>query len=44
MGDALVAALAAALGDRWDDETEEAWRMAFNLTAESMMEGADRLR
>jgi nitric oxide dioxygenase len=44
MGDALLAALAAALGDGWDDETEEAWRMAFNLTAESMMEGADRLR
>jgi hemoglobin-like flavoprotein len=44
MGDALLAALSAALGDQWDDDTEEAWRMAFNLTAESMMEGADRLR
>jgi nitric oxide dioxygenase len=40
MGDALLAALAAALGESWDDETEEAWRMAFNLTAESMLEGA----
>ncbi|HZP29682.1 MAG TPA: globin domain-containing protein [Acidimicrobiia bacterium] len=40
MGDALLAALEAALGERWDDELAEAWREAFRLTAESMLEGA----
>ena len=40
MGNALVAALAAALGSRWTDEVEEAWSLAYNLTAETMMLGA----
>jgi hemoglobin-like flavoprotein len=40
MGDALLAALAAALGPAWDAETEEAWRLAYNLTAETMLSGA----
>ena len=40
MGDALVAALADALGPEWNDEVEEAWRLAYNLTAETMMSGA----
>jgi hemoglobin-like flavoprotein len=39
MGEALLAALAAALGPEWTDEMAEAWRMAYNLTAESMMAG-----
>ena len=41
MGDALLCALAAALGDRWNDEVAEAWRLAYNLTAETMMDGRD---
>ncbi len=40
MGDALLASLAAASGDRWSTEIEEAWTMAYNLTAEIMMMGA----
>jgi hemoglobin-like flavoprotein len=40
MGDALLAALEAALADEWTPEAAEAWRMAYNLTAESMMAGA----
>ena len=40
MGDALLASLAAAIGDRWSTEIEEAWTMAYNLTAEIMMMGA----
>ena len=40
MGDALLAALQYALGDRWDSDVEAAWREAFRLTAESMLEGA----
>jgi nitric oxide dioxygenase len=40
MGNALVAALADALGSRWTEEVEEAWSLAYNLTAETMMLGA----
>jgi nitric oxide dioxygenase len=40
MGDALLASLASALGERWTSEVEEAWRLAYNLTAETMMLGA----
>lgn len=40
MGDALLASVASALGDRWTTEVEEAWRLAYNLTAETMMLGA----
>jgi hemoglobin-like flavoprotein len=40
MGDALLAALGAALGPDWDDETHEAWGLAYNLTAETMLSGA----
>ncbi len=40
MGDALHAALEAAIGDAWSDEVEEAWRLAYNLTAETMLQGA----
>jgi nitric oxide dioxygenase len=37
MGDALIAALEAALGPAWTVEAEHAWRLAYNLTAETMM-------
>jgi hemoglobin-like flavoprotein len=40
MGDALLASLRAAVGDAWDEQVEEAWRLAYNLTAETMMLGA----
>ena len=40
MGDALLASLRAALGDAWTDEVEQAWTLAYNLTAETMMLGA----
>ena len=40
MGKALMAAFAAELGDRWTPEVEEAWQLAYNLTAESMLLGA----
>jgi hemoglobin-like flavoprotein len=40
MGDALVAALANALGPAWTPEVEEAWTMAYALTAETMLAGA----
>jgi nitric oxide dioxygenase len=37
VGEALVAALADVLGVRWDDETESAWRDAYDLVAETML-------
>lgn len=40
VGEALFAALAAVLGDRFDTQTCEAWRVAYNLVAETMLEGA----
>jgi hemoglobin-like flavoprotein len=40
MGQALLSALAEALGERWTSEVEEAWALAYNLTAEMMMTGA----
>jgi hemoglobin-like flavoprotein len=40
MGDALSGALAEALGSGWTDDVDEAWTMAYNLTAELMMTGA----
>ncbi len=36
-GEALLGALAAHLGPRWDPATEAAWRRAYNLVAEIMM-------
>lgn len=40
MGDALLGALAGALGDAWTAETEQAWALAYHLTAEAMQQGA----
>ena len=44
LGDALLAALAAILGDRFDARTREAWALAYNLVAETMLEGAAAAR
>ncbi len=41
VGQALIRALAANLGEGWDDELEAAWRRAYNLVAELMMEAAE---
>ena len=40
MGQALMASLGSALGERWTPEVEEAWGLAYNLMAETMMTGA----
>jgi hemoglobin-like flavoprotein len=40
MGDALLASLAAQLGDRWTPAVEEAWTLAYSLISESMLAGA----
>ena len=42
--DALLAALAAVLGDSFDAPTREAWARAYNLVAEIMLEGAASAR
>lgn len=44
VGDALLAALAAVLGDSFDAETREAWTLAYNLVAETMLDGAAAAR
>jgi hemoglobin-like flavoprotein len=40
VGDALLAALAAVLGEAFDAATREAWVVGYNLVAETMLEGA----
>jgi hemoglobin-like flavoprotein len=44
VGESLCAALAAVLGDQFDDATREAWVLAFNIVAETMLEGAAAAR
>jgi hemoglobin-like flavoprotein len=44
LGGALLAALAAELGDSFDAQTSEAWALAYNLVAETMLEGAAAAR
>jgi hemoglobin-like flavoprotein len=44
VGASLIAALAAVLGDSFDAATCEAWTLAFNLVAETMLEGAAAAR
>jgi hemoglobin-like flavoprotein len=39
MGDALLATLAAAMGERWTTEVEEGWCVAYNLISEAMLTG-----
>jgi len=43
VGAALLGALAAVLGDDFDAPTHEAWTIAYNLMAETMLEGPRRL-
>jgi hemoglobin-like flavoprotein len=40
MGEALMASLRQAIGEQWTPEVEDAWRLAYNLVAETMMLGA----
>jgi len=44
LGTALLAALAAILGDSFAPPTREAWTLAYNLVAETMLEGAAAAR
>jgi nitric oxide dioxygenase len=44
VGDSLIAAIAAVLGEEFDAETREAWVLAFNIVAETMLEGAAEAR
>jgi nitric oxide dioxygenase len=44
VGDSLIAAIAAVLGDELDAATREAWVLAFNIVAETMLEGAAEAR
>lgn len=44
VGAALIEAIAAALGDDFDEPTREAWTIAYNLVAETMLEGAASVR
>ena len=44
VGDSLIAALASVLGDEFDAATREAWELAFNIVAETMLEGAAAAR
>jgi hemoglobin-like flavoprotein len=44
VGDALLAALAATLGEEFDAPTREAWILAYSIVAETMLEGAAAAR
>jgi hemoglobin-like flavoprotein len=44
VGNALLDALAAVLGEGFDDPTRQAWALAYNLVAETMLEGAASAR
>jgi hemoglobin-like flavoprotein len=44
VGNALIAALAGVLGDSFDAATRQAWELAYNLMAETMLEGAASAR
>ena len=41
VGDALIAAIAAVVGDAWTPDAEAAWRRMYALIAEVMLEGAE---
>jgi hemoglobin-like flavoprotein len=41
VGDALIAAIAAVVGDRWTVAAEAAWRRMYALIEEAMLEGAE---
>ena len=44
MGQALMASLGGALGDAWTPEYTQAWSEAFELIAQTMIEGAAEVR
>jgi hemoglobin-like flavoprotein len=44
VGEAMIAAIAAILGDSFDAATRQAWELAYNLMAETMLEGAASAR
>lgn len=44
VGDSLIAAIATVLGEEFDAPTREAWILAFNIVAETMLEGAAAAR
>ena len=44
VGEALVASLAAHLGERWTGDLDAAWRRAYNLGAETMMSAQQTVR
>ena len=44
VGDSLIAAIAGVLGEEFDAATREAWELAFNIVAETMLEGAAAAR
>ncbi len=44
VGDSLIAALGGVLGEEFDAATREAWVLAFNIVAETMLEGAASAR
>ena len=44
VGEALLDALAAVLGDSFDAPAREAWAIAYSLVAETMLEGAASAR
>jgi methyl-accepting chemotaxis protein len=44
VGAALLDAIAAVLGDDFDAETRQAWVVAYNLMAETMLDGAASAR
>ena len=41
IGEALIAALAAVVGDSWSVGAETSWRRMYALIAEAMLEGAE---
>jgi len=41
VGEALLAAIAAVIGDRWTSGVEASWHRMYALIAEAMLEGAE---
>ena len=41
VGEALIAAIAAVIGEGWTDGAEASWRRMYALIAEAMLEGAE---
>jgi len=43
MGECLLSALRVTAGKLWDAETERVWREAYQMIADTMLTGADRI-